>query len=162
MECWIHSVKNESRIPRTSWMTWHGARDDRSPHGLRVIVRHMGWEMIVRHFRNEKATGAEMGCPIDSGIVTGDVLDSYWPIFSLSLVTVPEVFAKVNSVQFPWRLLSGEYVIFIHFNFGMKMSQCYTKWHCWDCFGETNFDPVYSAASWKPKEVIATPKQSHQ
>ena len=102
----------------------------------------MGWEMIVRHFRNEKATGAEMGCPIDSGIVIGDVLDSYWPIFSLSLVTVPEVFAKVNSVQFPWRLLSGEYVIFIHFNFGMKMSQCYTKWHCWDCFGETNFDPV--------------------
>ena len=82
--------------------------------GREMIVRHMGWEMIVRHFRNEKATGAEMGCPIDSGIVTGDVLDSYWPIFSLSLVTVPEVFAKVNSVQFPWRLLSGEYVIFIH------------------------------------------------
>ena len=35
-----------------------------------------------------------------SGIVTGDALVSDWPIFSLSLVTVPEVFAKVNSVQF--------------------------------------------------------------
>ena len=88
--------------------------------GWEMIVRHMGWEMIVRHFRNEKATGAEMGIPIDSGIVTGDMLDSYWPIFSLSLVTVPEVFAKVNSVQFPWRLLSGEYVIFIHFNLAWK------------------------------------------
>ena len=33
------------------------------------------------------------------GIVAGDVLFSYWPIFfSLSpLVTVPEVLAKVNS-----------------------------------------------------------------
>ena len=69
--------------------------------GWEMIVRHMGWDMIVRHFRNEKATGAEMGSAIDSGIVTGDVLDSYWPIFSLSFVKVLEVFAKVNSVQFP-------------------------------------------------------------
>ena len=68
-----------------------------------------------------------MGSAIDSGIVTRDVLDSYWPIFSLSFVTVPEVFAKVNSVQFPWRFLNGEYVIFTHFEFGMKMSQCYTE-----------------------------------
>ena len=55
-----------------------------------------------------------MGSAIDSGIVTVDVLDSYCPIFSLSLVIVPEVFAKVNSVQFPWRFLNGKYVIFIH------------------------------------------------
>ena len=34
-------------------------------------------------------------------IVTRDALVSYWPIFSLSLITVPEVFAKVNSAQFP-------------------------------------------------------------
>ena len=33
-----------------------------------------------------------------SGFVTGDAAVSYWPIFSLSPVTVPEVFAKVNSV----------------------------------------------------------------
>ena len=36
-----------------------------------------------------------------SGIITGDAPVSYWSIFSLSLVTVPEVFAKVNSPQFP-------------------------------------------------------------
>ena len=35
-----------------------------------------------------------------SGIVTGVVLISDWPIFSLSLVTVSKVFAKVNSSQF--------------------------------------------------------------
>ena len=36
-----------------------------------------------------------------SGIVTGDATVSYWSIFSLSLVTVPEVLAKVNSPQVP-------------------------------------------------------------
>ena len=41
-------------------------------------------------------------CPaIVSGIVTEDAPVSYWPFFSLCLVTVPEVFAKVNSPQFP-------------------------------------------------------------
>ena len=34
-------------------------------------------------------------------IVTRDALVSYWPIFFLPLITVPEVFAKVNSAQFP-------------------------------------------------------------
>ena len=43
-------------------------------------------------------------CPAGvSGMVTGDALVSHWPIFFLSLVTVPEVFAKVKSVQFPSR-----------------------------------------------------------
>ena len=47
-------------------------------------------------------TGAEMRYAIVSGIVTGDAPVSYWPLFfSLSLVTVPEVFAEVSSVQFP-------------------------------------------------------------
>ena len=54
-----------------------------------------------RHLRNKKGTGAEMRPAIVSGIVTEDASISYWPIFSLSLVTVPEVFANVNSVQFP-------------------------------------------------------------
>ena len=36
-----------------------------------------------------------------SGIVNGVAPVSYWPIFSLTLVTVPEAFAKVNSAQFP-------------------------------------------------------------
>ena len=46
---------------------------------------------------------------IVSVIATGDALVSYWPIFSLSQQTVPEVFAKVNLAQFPTRLLSGEF-----------------------------------------------------
>ena len=37
---------------------------------------------------------------IDSGIVTWDAPVSYWPIFP-SLVSVPGVFAKVSSAQFP-------------------------------------------------------------
>lgn len=40
---------------------------------------------------------------IVSMVVTGDGPVSYWPIFflTLSLVTVPGVFAKVNFAQFP-------------------------------------------------------------
>ena len=34
---------------------------------------------------------------IVSGIVTGDASVIYWPIFPLSLITVPEVFATDNS-----------------------------------------------------------------
>ena len=41
---------------------------------------------------------------IVSGIVTGDVPVSYW---SKSLVTVPEVLANVNSVQFLFGFESG-------------------------------------------------------
>ena len=52
-----------------------------------------------RHFRNEKGTGVEMLLAIIYGIVTYDALVSYWLIFFLFLVTVPEVFAKVNSAQ---------------------------------------------------------------
>ena len=42
---------------------------------------------------------------IGSGIVTGDAPVSYWLIFPLSLLTVPEVFANVNSalVSFVFR-----------------------------------------------------------
>ena len=38
---------------------------------------------------------------IVSGIISGDAPLSYWPIFSSSLATVPEAFAKVNLAQFP-------------------------------------------------------------
>ena len=41
-----------------------------------------------------------MSPAIVSGIVTGDAAVSYWPIFFLSRVTVPEVFSWVNSAQF--------------------------------------------------------------
>ena len=41
-----------------------------------------------------------MGPAIVSRIVTGDAPVSYWPIFSLSPVIVPEVFMKVKSAKF--------------------------------------------------------------
>ena len=53
----------------------------------------------MRHFRNDKGTSAEMSPANVSGIVTRDSLVSYWPDFPVSLVTVPKVFAKVNSAQ---------------------------------------------------------------
>ena len=62
------------------------------------------------YVRNKVGTGAEMRPAIVSGIVTGDVPVSYWPIFfCLSAVTGPEVFAEVNSVQTPSRFHSGEW-----------------------------------------------------
>ena len=39
--------------------------------------------------------------------IMGDVQVTYWPFFSLSLVTVPEVFAIVNSTQFNFLLVSN-------------------------------------------------------
>ena len=36
---------------------------------------------LIRHFRNEKGTGAEIRHAIVSGIATGDAAVSYWPIF---------------------------------------------------------------------------------
>ena len=46
---------------------------------------------------HEKGTGAKIHPAIVCGIDTGDLPLSYWPIFSLSLVTVPEVFASFFS-----------------------------------------------------------------
>ena len=48
--------------------------------------------------RNGQETGAEMcQAAIVSGIITGDVAVSYWPIS----VTVPEVLANCNFGKFP-------------------------------------------------------------
>ena len=55
----------------------------------------------ISHFRNEKGTAAEMRPTIVSGIVYWERAGQLLAIFSLSLVTIPEVFAKVNSTQFP-------------------------------------------------------------
>ena len=52
--------------------------------------------------------GAEVPSAIVSGIVTRETLLSYWPILSLSLATVPEGFANVNSVQFPFAFLKWD------------------------------------------------------
>ena len=48
-------------------------------------------------------------CPeIVSRIVSGDAHVNYWPILLQSLVTIPEVFAKVILAQFPSGFQSGE------------------------------------------------------
>ena len=47
----------------------------------------------IRHFRTRKELDSKLCPAIVSGIVIGNALVSYWPMFSLSLVTVPEVFA---------------------------------------------------------------------
>ena len=49
---------------------------------------------------NERRTGAEIRPAIVSGMVTGDAPVRYWPILSLSLVTVAKVFVKVNLISF--------------------------------------------------------------
>ena len=55
----------------------------------------------IHHFRDEKGTGAEMRPTIVYGVIIGDVLVSYWSIFSLSLVKVSKVLVQVNLTQFP-------------------------------------------------------------
>ena len=60
---------------------------------------------------SEKGTGAKMRPAIVCGIATGHVPVSYWLIFFLSLVTVPEVFANVNSALVPfmfWKWRNSE------------------------------------------------------
>ena len=60
----------------------------------RAVIQPVSSDERKAPFAAEKST---------SGMVTRDEADSYWPIFSLSPVTVPEVFANVNSAQFPSR-----------------------------------------------------------
>ena len=50
---------------------------------------------------------------IASGIVTVDAPVSYWSIFPLSLVRVPQVFAEVNSTQFPNRSLVANELLYL-------------------------------------------------
>ena len=52
-----------------------------------------------------------MSPAIVSGIVTGDAPISYWTMFSRSLVTVPEVIAKVKSAQFPGPSVNIDFVL---------------------------------------------------
>lgn len=76
----------------------------------------------IRHFRNEKGTGAKMCPAMVSGIATGDV----------TLVTVPEVIAKVNSAQFPlvFKVASG--ALFSP-NANAKFSKSLSCWNCTNC-----------------------------
>ena len=59
--------------------------------------------MYLPLLETKKRTGAEMHPAIVCGIVSRDAPVSYWPIFSLSFITVREVFAKVNLTHCPIR-----------------------------------------------------------
>ena len=63
----------------------------------RKIWPNIPLKKVIGHLRNERGTGAEMRPAIVSGSVTGDAPVSYWPVLEI----VPELFAKVNSAQFP-------------------------------------------------------------
>ena len=55
-------------------------------------LQFLSWYLLsspIRHFRNEKVTGAEMLRAIILSIVTRDALVSYWPIFFLPLNNSP-------------------------------------------------------------------------
>ena len=63
------------------------------PVSLSFLTWRIRWYKVVdKHFRNEKGAGAEMCPAIVSGIVTGH-----------APIPVPDVFAKVYSIQFPSR-----------------------------------------------------------
>ena len=70
----------------------------------RKIWPNIPLKNVIGHFRNDKGAGAEMRPAIISGSVTGHTPISYWPV----LETDPELFAKVNSAQFPSLFESGE------------------------------------------------------
>ena len=61
-----------------------------------MVLVNQSLNFRIRYYRNENGTEAEMH-PV---IVTRYASVSYWPIFSSSLITVPEVFAKIISPQF--------------------------------------------------------------
>ena len=101
--------------PRTYLKQPFSASDSPLPSELQIKESVEVWnntrETNLRYqhkfatLENEKRTGAKMRGAIVFGIVPGNAPVSYWPIFFLlSLVTVPEVFAKVNSPQFPSRV----------------------------------------------------------
>ena len=63
---------------------------------------------VIRLFRNEKRILLEK--KFDPRLFLGLLLGSHWSTigqsFSLSLVTIPELFAKVNSAEFPCSFVS--------------------------------------------------------
>ena len=58
-----------------------------------MVLVNQSLNFRIRHYRNENETAAEMGL----AIVTRYASVSYWLMFSLSLTTVPEVFANIIS-----------------------------------------------------------------
>ena len=61
----------------------------------------------IRHFINEKGTGAEVRPQLFLGLLLVTRRSAIGAFFYLSLVTVPEVFARVNLAQSFSRFQSG-------------------------------------------------------
>ena len=78
-----------------------------------------------RHFINEMENGAEMNPAGVSGIITGETPSAIGQFFPLSQGTAPEVFAKVNSTQFPFFFLSGEFATRRFAATIFSVTQCY-------------------------------------
>ena len=57
---------------------------------------------MMRNFKTER-NWSQMRPAIVSGMVTWNARSAIGQFFPLYLVTVPEVFAKVNSAQLPFR-----------------------------------------------------------
>ena len=73
------------------------------PLGQERLLRSRNFATIL-HLRNEKGTGVKMRPAIVSvASLLRTHQSAIGQLFSLCLVTVPEVFAKVNSVQCPSR-----------------------------------------------------------
>ena len=67
-------------------------------------LQFLSWYLLsspIRHFRNEKVTGAEMLPALFLASLLGTRWSAIGQFLFLSQVTIPEVFAKVNSAQFP-------------------------------------------------------------
>ena len=77
--------------------------------GLPPFSRTSARKYLLNSQLATSGTENETGAETQPAVVSGNAPVSYWSIFPLSLVTVPEVFAKVNSTQFPSRSFSGEW-----------------------------------------------------
>ena len=71
---------------------------------FRVNKRPIANNQLIRHFRIEKGTGTAQ-------LFLESLLGTYWSAIGQFFSPVPEVFAKVNSAQFPSRFYCGEFDI---------------------------------------------------
>ena len=104
------------------------------------------WNWFVQ-IVNTIQNGAELRPAIASGNVIGDAPVSYWPIFSLSPVTVPEVFMKVKSTKFSscffklrMQTINKQYV---------PVTPLY-----WGDWVKPTDEPVYWPCSWNEEKKI--------
>ena len=81
----------------------HYGKEKRGWAGTNVYQHVRAWANLFRHLKNERGTGAEIRSAIASGIVTEDMLVSYWPIFSLSHNSPQNLLGSVSFSILKWR-----------------------------------------------------------